>query len=440
MAVGGDVARRYHESTKHSYESVRRGARGLDWANKPHPYKEYVDVQAEPLPADLDRLLRFGAGVVRTRRGYEFRTYSSAGALYPIEVYVATPDGLYHFHPRELALRRIREGDYRAVLAEAAAAPELAEAGAILVLTGILWRTAWKYGLRGYRHLYWDAGTMLANLLALAPSPRLFTGFVDRDVNALLGVDGEREAALALLAVGRAERAPPAGAVEPLRLEAAPISRRERAYPEAHELHRASSLTSVEEVRRYRVEAEEAAAPLLDDETLERAIRRRGSARNFTPDAVPASELAAILAGAAAPIPADFPPANEIYLIANAVDGIEPGAYRFRPPEGFELLKPGQFRGWAAYLCLEQEHGGRAAATHFLMADLHDVLATLGERGYRAAQLEAGIRAGRIYVGAYARGLGATGLTFYDDDVSKFLTGETALAPMLCVAVGVDRR
>jgi SagB-type dehydrogenase family enzyme len=170
---------------------VRRRARPLDWANKPSPYKEYPGIALEPLPPHLDRLLRLGAGVARSRRGYEFRTYSSAGALYPIEVYVATAHGLFHFHPRELGLRRLREEDVR---------DALGGGETVLALTGILWRTAWKYDARGYRHLYWDAGTMLANLLELAPGEaRLLTGFVDEEVNAVLGVDGIDEVALALL-------------------------------------------------------------------------------------------------------------------------------------------------------------------------------------------------------------------------------------------------
>jgi SagB-type dehydrogenase family enzyme len=155
------------------------------------PYKEYPGLELEPLPPELDRLLRLGAGVSRRRRGYDFRTYSSAGALYPIEVYVATADGLFHFHPRDLGLRRLRGEDVRGALGGGEA---------VLALTGLLWRTAWKYGARGYRHVFWDAGTMLANLLELAPGrARVITGFVDDDVNDVLSVDGVDETALALL-------------------------------------------------------------------------------------------------------------------------------------------------------------------------------------------------------------------------------------------------
>jgi hypothetical protein len=61
---------------------------------------------------------------------------------------------------------------------------------------------------------------------------------------------------------------------------------------------------------------------------------------------------------------------------------------------------------------------------------------TLKRRLSCVAQLEAGIRAGRTSLGAYARGLGATGLTFYDDEVRAFVGTEEE--PMMCVALGVD--
>jgi SagB-type dehydrogenase family enzyme len=449
-----EPARRYHEHTKHTFGSVRAGGHYLDWENRPHPFKEYVGLDPLPLPAGrLGRLLRWGAGVVRTRRVpggdvYHFRTYSSAGALYPVEVYVACADlpdlpaGLYHFHPLELALRQLRPGDIRSALAAAADADDFAEAEAILVLTGILWRTAWKYQARGYRHLYWDAGTMLANLLALAAQDgaeaRVVTGFVDEDVNAVVGVDSLSEAALALLAVGRATRAPPPPPVEPVDVAVAPLSRRPATYPEADALHEASTLAGREDVRRYRGESapESANVELLGPETpLEDVIRRRGSMREFARDAVPASELAHFLAAAAGPVPADVLPASETYLIANAMDGVSPGAYRFDPPDRFQLLRAGNFRGEAAYLCLEQPLGGLAAATHFLIADLERILGLHGNRGYRAAQLEAGIRTGRMYLGAVALGLGATATTFYDDDVTRFFGVDEGEA-MLALATG----
>ncbi len=71
------------------------------------------------------------------------------------------------------------------------------------------------------------------------------------------------------------------------------------------------------------------------------------------------------------------------------------------------------------------------------MADLEPILNRLGNRGYRAAQLEASITAGRIYLAAYALGLGATGLTFYDDAVTDFFSPHAkGKSAMFLVAVG----
>ncbi|MEA2589613.1 MAG: hypothetical protein QOH66_2540, partial [Actinomycetota bacterium] len=229
MSPSGILA--YHEASKHSPESVRRSSRGLDWANKPFPYKDYprglpsidLPMPGVPLPVsaldavaglgpssareldagELGRLLNYGAGVMRKRpisetQAMYFRTYASAGGLYPVEVYAVTGDlpgvgpGLYHYHPRRRALVALRAGDHRGSLVEATASePAVPEAPLTLVLTGIPWRTAWKYGARGFRHLYWDAGMIVANLQALAAASglpaRVVMGFDDAAVERLLG-------------------------------------------------------------------------------------------------------------------------------------------------------------------------------------------------------------------------------------------------------------
>jgi nitroreductase len=87
-----------------------------------------------------------------------------------------------------------------------------------------------------------------------------------------------------------------------------------------------------------------------------------------------------------------------------------------------ERLREGRLRSEAAYLALEQELGGSGSADVFFLSDMAEVLNRLGNRGYRATQLEAGILGGRLYLAAYALGLGATGLTFYDDEVTEFFS------------------
>ena len=86
-----------------------------------------------------------------------------------------------------------------------------------------------------------------------------------------------------------------------------------------------------------------------------------------------------------------------------------------------ELLKEGEFRAEAYHLGLEQELPANACVNVFFLADLERILERYGNRGYRAVQLEAGAIGGRMYLASYAQRLGATGLTFFDDDVINLL-------------------
>src|SRR5207253_9460550 len=135
-------------------------------------------------------------------------------------------------------------------------------------------------------------------------------------------------------------------------------------------------------------------------------------------------ELAATLWWATRPAPADVGAGLvELFLIVSAVDGIAAGAYRYHPGRhALELVKAGEYRSESGYLCLEQALGADAAAVIYFLAPLDAVLAAYGDRGYRLVNLEAGLIGGRAYLAAYAQGLGASGLTFYDAEVVRFFS------------------
>lgn len=181
-------------------------------------------------------------------------------------------------------------------------------------------------------------------------------------------------------------------------------------------------------------------------EPIERVILRRGSTRRFRRDPITLDQLSLILTDASQHLTCDFRPAdqprNAMYVIVNAVDGLQPGAYFFdQASQALVLLKAGAFRAEAAYLCLEQVLLGQAAVVTFLMADLDVATRALGPRGYRAALLEAGILGGRLYLGAYGLKLGATGSTFYDEEVTGFFSPHAqGKSPMLAVGIGRDPR
>ena len=125
--------------------------------------------------------------------------------------------------------------------------------------------------------------------------------------------------------------------------------------------------------------------------------------------------------------------------VSNTVDGIAPGAYYYdRDAQALALLKSGDFRRVAGFLSLGQALPRDASAVIYYLANLDAIFDTFGERGYRLAELEAGLVAGRAYLAAYAVGRGATGLTFFDDEVTRFFSPHAVeLEPLLVMAVGV---
>jgi len=423
---------------------------------------------------DIAQLLFFSAGVTRSKKfpGGEtfFRAAACTGALYEIELYLVCEDlpdlpaGVYHFGAAEFGLRQLRAGDYRKVLLDATAAEKaVAHAPLIIICTGTYWRNAWKYRSRTYRHFGWDNGTILANALAMSTAlglpARIIAGFVDQQVNGLLDLDVRKEVAFSLLAVGSTKSRPPtAKEITPLQLPAVAYSKEEIEYPAMRQMHEASSLIESKQVKSWRESApkttvRDARARLFDlkpltkdalpSDSVEQVIQRRGSARKFARQSISFTQLSTLLDYATRDIPADFLKKsgkllNDLYLIIHNVEGLPPGAYFFhREKKHLELLKEGDFRDRAGYLGLEQELPADASVDFFFLADLSKIVSAFGNRGYRAAQLEAGIVGGRMYLAAYAQKFGATGLTFYDDDVVNFFAPHAkGMSAIFLVACG----
>jgi SagB-type dehydrogenase family enzyme len=382
-----------------------------------------------------------------------FRAAACTGALYHIEEYLICGDlpdleaGVYHFGAHDNALRKLRSGDFRQLLIDATGAEShVAGAPVVMALTSTWWRNAWKYQARAYRHAFWDSGTVLANLLAVAAANGLaahvLVGFADSEVNALLDVDPAHEAAIALVALGHAASPPPPPpAVTSLGLPTQRLSAHEMTYPLILEAHAASSLESGAAAAAWRNQFGQpppASRQSTPGESIEAVILRRGSSRRFSHEPIPLDALQAMLRAATAVVPCDAFVATDLYLIVNAVDGLASGSYLYRrDSHALELLRAGDFRREATFLDLGQELAGDAAVNAYWLVNLDQ----LDDRGYRAAQLSAAIEGGKLYLAAYALGIGATGLTFFDDDVTRFLSPHAAgKSVMFLTAVGVKSR
>lgn len=183
-AVSGDV----------SLEAVLAGRRSV---------REFSD---RPLSAaELGQLLWAAQGITDPR-GY--RTAPSAGALYPLEIYVATAGGLYHYVPARHALVVVGGSDVRQALYDAALRQEaVSQAPAVFVIAAVYERTAAKYGAeRSPRYVHLEAGHAAQNILLQAVTLGLgavpIGAFDDEAIQEAMGLPAE-EQPLYLIPVGR---------------------------------------------------------------------------------------------------------------------------------------------------------------------------------------------------------------------------------------------
>ena len=498
----------YHQETKHSEVSIRSSNHYLDWDNKPKPFKFYTSLSSEALPVDfpipslnvitmkdtdqilsstdtkiniklLSSLLFFSSGITRQIKfpygNYFMRAAPATGALYPIELYIVTENidglkaGVYHFCPGQFALTKLREGDHRLLLFEASGYDKVTKSSPFtLILTSIAWRNAWKYQARSYRHWFWDSGVITANLIATAMSfglnTKLIIGFVDKIVNEMLCLDGEKEASIVLAPIGIGLSQQEPKKVENLTRfipDIVPISRiKEFEYPQIWKLHDASSLDSNDEVREWvhsilmmqenketqnvdlRLPSKSLSRIPVISQKLSDVILLRGSTRKFSRNSITFVQLSNILYSLTKSIHSDFVDKKsiiDVYFIANAVTDIDKGAYFFNRKENtIDLLKANVHRNMSGYLCLEQSLFSDASAVFYMMTNLRSVLDRVGNRGYRLSQFESGILAGRIYLSAYNQSLGASGSTFYDDAVTEFFSPHAKdKDAMIAVGIGI---
>jgi SagB-type dehydrogenase family enzyme len=444
--------------------------------------------------AGITREMRYNYGT------YYMRAASATGALYPIELYIVCRDlspnlkaGVYHFCPAEFNLTEIRSGDYLTQLSAATGNnSNILNSQISIIFTSFAWRNAWKYQARSYRHWYWDSGVIAANLLAVTTSMRLSTelvmGFVDDALNNLLRLEKQKEATIVMAAINTRSslekvEIKDTKKVEEIQhipnlpvLKVVPLSKSgEIDYFEIWRLHQASKLDNKNEVKEWvksydhntdetvwkasdmkhessyntiKISSEHSSFKKSISSNcsvagLGETILRRGSTRRFTVVPIPFSILSVILSCVTTGTPMDFLRKGDtlidIYLIANGIDNLARGGYFFNSKlNSLEVLKRHVSREMSGYLCLGQSLFSDASAVLFLMCNLKNILHVLGNRGYRAAQFEAGVIAGKIYLSAYAQGIGASGSTFFDEAVTEFFSPHAENKNSM-IAIGIGR-
>ena len=232
---------RYLQETKFSRENIREKVR-------PHitpapSFKEYPEAEKIDLPRNFDKpeanlwelmqgrrsqrkfsgkpmslddlalLLWSTQGVSAQAGPFLLRTAPSAGALYPIETYVAVENieglkpGLFHFNVKGFQLERLTDNGAGSLVAQASLGQTFIGGAAVTFLwSAVLRRNMAKYGHRGMRYICLDAGHICQNLLlavqALGRRACPVAALFDDELNDLLGLDGEEESVIYLTPVG----------------------------------------------------------------------------------------------------------------------------------------------------------------------------------------------------------------------------------------------
>ncbi len=484
------IAQHYHERTKYDPQTLAGKSHSIDWAKQPVPFKEYkigssIDlkpyIQEKPqVFADnpdaqwwqrLSRLLFCSYGLTAKMPSMGSAVYlraaPSAGGLYPAEVYVVSrgtpllPPGLYNYQCRDHSLMHYWDSDVWQALQEACLwHPTLENTQLAIVITGVFYRSAWRYEDRAYRRIFLDTGHLLGNIeLAGAVTnyrPHLIGGFVDEAVNELLYIDSQQEGAVAVL--------PLADLLDikqnlPVGRTALP-SATEIDYPQIPDgellryFHQATKILSgkigklnLPEVKEKSQEDKynfpfcqkipTATTPIdwgkkLED--LEMNMLKRRSTRAYSGGNLTFDELKALLNFTYQPknyidqgldIAPDYFDLNliETFIAVSGVKGLEAGCYYYAPKaQELRQIRFKNFQQELHFLCLGQDLGRDAAAVVFHTADLKSAVAQYGDRVYRYLHMDAGHLGQRLNLAAVRLNLGVSGIGgFFDDQVNDVL-------------------
>ncbi|MFO7559507.1 MAG: SagB/ThcOx family dehydrogenase [Desulfobacterales bacterium] len=490
----------YHRATE--YDRHTLGGHPLDWENQPSVYKVYEGVEPVPLPEvggldqqdlwQLSGLKEAGisrsdfsieklAGVLELTncltakvrypgQDFYYRSAASAGALYPNEIYLAAHDvsdlepGLYHHNLMKRQLVPLRRQNVKSFTAKAAGFSEKDDLAATFFITGIFFRSAWKYRKRAYRYVLLDAGHLLENLILSLKHfrfPFLFHyDFNDLMVSDLIGIDIRQEACLAYVNVYAGQSKEVREMEKELLplpnevVEASRVSGKEMVYPEIEETHWGGIDPSSHPETESGFEKSVGISSRIWKEITQgrkkssgpgypEVLFRRRSRRNFVKRAMQGEDLETLLDLICSSYSRHeekrlCSASLQIGFLVNDISGFQPGFHLLDPlNRKTGLVETGRLTGSAAAACLNQEWLENAAVHFLFMANLNFIDRKWGIRGYRYAMMTAGRLGQILYLGAASLQIGCCGIgAYYDDEIRKILGLDRNSALLYLVAAG----
>ncbi|MBV1788514.1 SagB/ThcOx family dehydrogenase [Marinobacterium sp. D7] len=478
----------YHRLSKHRLDSYAPGPETLDWDDQPNVFRSFdgaprialplVDDRADSVPvevlfsadlarqpldlASLSSFLRYAGGLTAWKvlgpDRWSLRANPSSGNLHPTELYLLLPKaeswdaGLYHYDVLSHCLEQ------RLPL------PGDTVPGISLILTSVLQREAWKYGVRGLRYCLLDTGHMLAQCQASAAMLGWAVQLHSIDHQTLCRLTGirreeyrvvEAEYPELLIRIGQAttdyqrlaelcEQSTDWCSV-PSRLG----PRSPYNWRECHAMAQAFSATPSAQLA-TRAEVPATGPGGFGERQAAEVILSRRSAQGYNHERVLSqAEFSALLQPLiAGQSRMQLEPAQlHLLLFVHSVEGVQPGIYLLprseqgerlmrsaitRWPEwqpvrlgsGVQLmqLKTANTRKVAAQLCCNQMIAAASACTLMMLAEYEAPLEQQGLAGYQQLYHEAGVLGQALYLSATALGLSGTGIgCFFDDAVHELL-------------------
>ncbi len=493
------TAKGYHWSTR--YDRYDMSGHRLDWASQPSVYKvypgmKYLDLprpenlpqlslqeavapfrQTQPAPLTLNWLsavLALAYGITgRTRSGekdFFYRSAPSAGALYPVEIYLASGSidalapGLYHYDVAGRGLCQLRVENVMAttgqcLLLNNTSPPPVAA----FFLSAIYYRSSWKYRKRAFRYVLLDTGHVLENLVMVLRAHRIEAEVhydIDRELSDhFLGCDPERETCFACVRIpGSSSPITETHEIHPplskAVLDASRVSKKEDHFEEIQQISRAASrlpahtATSSDMSKHLGIFPEKwqplkTVAP-NDVFNFTNTLMHRRSRRNYIPGELPGKTfwgVLDILSLTSKRHRPPFPPYGSSLatgLLTQNVENVADGFHLCNFSNNqWGLVRRGAFVPPMAAACLNQMWLQNAALHVCFLANLDQLDRIWGARGYQYAMLEAGRLGETVYLAASAMGLGCCGIgALYDDEARRLLDLNESSALLYLVAVG----
>jgi SagB-type dehydrogenase family enzyme len=417
-------------------------------------FNQFFKMNGEKMPLEkLEQLLYLTNGVSQIKEYADkkiyFRTSPSAGALYPIEIYLIVNNvenlekGLYYFNPIENGLYQLEKKDFTGQINKVTFHQKVFEKiPVILLFTYIYQRNFWKYKERAFRYALLDNGYILENLSLAAASldlkANIIGDFIDIDLNMLLKLNSDDEVTIVMAGVGSSSDVLGEDKYEfgMLLPEDDYIGRKHQnlikgIYQNSCHYRAGDGLTNVNVKLPFSQKPPQLQPQfeLIDlpkerkniEKTTQEVIGHRRSCHNFLRIAIAAEELSTLLYYLkSTPVLYNFP-AYQTYLVVSEVENLPNGIYRYHPQKHqLEYLKRGTFRGDISYLTQAQDAVFNCSVSFFFSVNF-EVINLFSNRGYRYAHLNVGMVSENIYLIASALGLGARGISnYFDDNINQF--------------------